>query len=86
MKVPCSCGKWHELTQTDLAMVVDAFLSGDLQRVGHNKRITNLCILYAGTPDRVHKFEGRYHNNVISIDRKKKGPDNGETFSETVSG
>ena len=66
MKVECACGKWHELSPTALALVVRAFIEGDLQTVSPGL-IDPLCLLDAFTPERVAEIRSKYKGNALTV-------------------
>jgi len=67
MKIACVCGRWHDVSPTALAVVVHAFIDGDLQTVRPGE-ITPSCISAAFTPERVTTIRERYGPNVIKFD------------------
>ena len=56
MKVRCACHRWHDVTPTGLALVIDAFVDGDL----FTTKLEVLCYLKAFTRERVARFESMY--------------------------
>lgn len=71
MKISCINGHWHEITPTGLAVIVSAFMEGDLQRVV-GTGVYPVCLKEAFTDARVRDFEQRYAGNNISFDQKKE--------------
>lgn len=71
MKIACVNGHWHEITPTGLAVIVQAFIDGDLQRIGPTG-VFALCLREAFTDKRVRDFEQRYAGNNISFDQRKE--------------
>lgn len=61
MKVQCSCKRWHDITPTGLALIVDALVNGDLTTTKYNV----LCLLTAFTRERVAKFQKRYPGSSL---------------------
>jgi hypothetical protein len=71
MQITCVEGHWHEVSPTGLAVIVQAFMDGDMQQVGR-KGIFPLCLKKAFTDSRVRDFMQRYAGNAITIDKDKK--------------
>lgn len=76
MKIECTCGKWHEISATGLAIIIAAFQSGELTRVHGSQALVSLepvCITTAFTDtERIASFHQRYKGNIISVDGERK--------------
>jgi hypothetical protein len=71
MKIECTCGQWHDLSQTAIVVVVDAYQAGDLTRIAHPwpLEVTSDCMLKAfDDAERINKIKQRYRGNQILID------------------
>ena len=71
MRIRCTCGNWHDLSITALALVVAAFQDGDVQTIGH-EGIQPKCLEAAFANDRVARFTTLYPGNAIKF--SKMGP------------
>src|SRR5262249_48851074 len=66
MRIECVFGQWHNLSQTAMAMVIDAYQSGEMRTLfsGHQP-----CLLKAfDNHERLVKFHKRYKGNRIVVD------------------
>lgn len=77
MKIYCAhSNNWHDVTPTAMAIIIEAFQDGDLQRavpqLGGWASIENLCILDAITDERLEKFRTRYPGNTITASEHKE--------------
>lgn len=69
MKIACIEGHWHEVTPTALAIILAAYLDGDLQTVSKDG-VTSLCFATAFDRERVAAFQQKWPGHVISFDRR----------------
>lgn len=61
--VHCVCGTVHMMSPTAMAIVISAFLGGDLQTMGPNGDVRSKCILKAlDMSDYVKLYPGRSVN------------------------
>jgi len=69
MKLLCVCKKWHDVSPTAMAVVIEAFIDGDLQTVDMPKEggIKAICMLNAFTEERMVEFRRRYQKNAMKV-------------------
>lgn len=75
VKIYCAnSNEWHDLSPTAMAIIIEAFQEGDLQRVntipGVTGRmatitVTPSCLLEALSDERLEKFRTRYPGNIV---------------------
>jgi hypothetical protein len=66
MKLRCPCGDWHDMLTLDVAVVLDAFMEGDMQRVNGKAGITNSrCFYKAYTESRVERMTRLYKDLTL---------------------
>jgi hypothetical protein len=71
VKVECVCGKWHDVSPTALAVIVSAFMDGDMHTITSNG-LAPICLSEAFNNDeRVNRFLRRYPKHVIVFDGVK---------------
>ena len=68
MRVRCTCGDFHDVSITALALIVDAFQQGDMQIIGKGG-ITPVCLEGAFTNERIARFVNRYPGNVVKFSK-----------------
>src|SRR5262245_558406 len=66
----CSCGDWHELTPTAMAVVILAFQNGDIQEVRKNG-VQPICMAGAFSPENVNLIQTRYQGRTITFNRQE---------------
>lgn len=67
MRVLCACGDWHEASPTALALIVQAYQDGDMQRVKGKEGVYSRCMEEAFTEARVAVISRRYPGNTIML-------------------
>lgn len=73
MKVRCAFDdQWHNLSPTALAIVVEAFQEGELQRIHKPFTISTVCILEALTEERLEAFGRRYPGHTITATTEER--------------
>ena len=78
MRIQCKgCGRWHDISPTGLAVIIDGFQQGDLTHVQHalaeTVEVVPVCVLGAfDDPARLKEFRRRYKGNVISVDGESR--------------
>ena len=72
LKVSCEgCGGFHDISPTGMAVVIQAFQQGDLQRIGQDG-VTPLCLGGAFTPETLKAWRSRMSaKTVVAFDQKR---------------
>lgn len=66
-RVRCSCGQVHRLTPSAMAVVIEAFQSGELHtvmRVGEHTLVAPVCVLNALSTMDVEDVTKRYKGSI----------------------